>query len=151
MRRSKIIVPIHFVWRTKRQDAWITEDIEERLYRVIVTEAVTLGARVLAIGGTENHVHIAVLFPATISIGDFMKHIKGASSRLATTELLNHSVYWQEGYGAFAFQAGLTDRVINYIQHQKEHHRTGTGLWPALEQTDEEIEPLATGIRPNTK
>ncbi|MGC4045549.1 MAG: IS200/IS605 family transposase [Armatimonas sp.] len=128
MRRSKIIVPVHFVWRTKRQEAWITEDIEERLHRVIATEAGTLGAKVLAIGGTENHVHMAVLFPATISIGEFAKHIKGASSRLATTELLNRSVYWQEGYGAFAFQVGLTDRVVTYIQHQKEHHHTGVGL-----------------------
>jgi putative transposase len=132
------------VWKTKEREAWITPEIEERLHRAIAAEAMEMGARVLAINGTENHVHIAVLFPATISISEFVKQLKGASSRLATTELLNYGVYWQEGYGAFAFQVGLTSRVVIYIQQQKEHHRAQNGLWPALEETDEEIEPPAS-------
>jgi putative transposase len=128
VRRSKITVPLHLVWRTKNNDPWIEPCIERRLHRAIVAEATALEAQVLAINGTQNHVHLAVLFPATVRICDFVKQLKGASSRLATTELLGRSVYWQEGYGAFAFQINLAPKVIGYIRRQKEHHRTEGNL-----------------------
>jgi len=33
---------------------------------------------------------------------------------------------WQEGYGAFTYSIREKDRIINYIENQKEHHRKET-------------------------
>lgn len=34
-----------------------------------------------------------------------------------------HNFYWQDGYGAFSVNPSEVDTEINYIAHQKEHHR----------------------------
>ena len=33
---------------------------------------------------------------------------------------------WQAGFGAFTYSKSDIDNVINYINNQKEHHRTRT-------------------------
>jgi len=140
MKRSKIVLPVHLVWTTKYRQPWIDSDVEERLYRAIVSEVQAQKAQLLSIGGMPDHVHLAVLLPATVTVAAFMKQIKGASSRLVTTELLpGRDTRWQEGYGAFAFHIGLTERVVAYIQNQKEHHAAIGSLWPALEDTEIDV------------
>ena len=138
MKRSKIVIPLHLVWTTKNRERWITSEIEERLYRALYAKSEELKVTVLTIGGMPDHVHIAVLFPATLTVANFVKQLKGVSQTLASDVLLGHRVLWQEGYGAFAFQIGLQNRVIHYIQNQKEHHNQSS-LWPILEITDEEV------------
>ena len=138
VKRSKIVIPLHLVWTTKNREGWITPEIEEQIHRALFAKAGALKAKVLAIGGMPDHVHIAVLLPSTITVAALVKQLKGASQNLASEALLRRTVFWQEGYGAFAFQIGARHRVITYIQNQKEHHAQNT-LWPTLETTDEEI------------
>lgn len=79
-RRNKMEVFLHFVWTTWERRPLISDEIEASLYRCLITQAVTLGAEVLALNGMPDHVHLAVRFPATISIAAFMKQVKGVSS-----------------------------------------------------------------------
>ena len=141
MKRRKILIPLHLVWTTKHREPWITSDIERQVHRVIVAEATKQKARVTAINSMPDHVHLAVMFPATISVAVFMKQVKGASSVLLRAELYHGQMrHWQEGYGAFAFQIGLMSRVVAYIKNQKEYHGDET-TWPSLETTTEDITP----------
>ena len=138
MRRSKIVSPMHFVWGTQDRLPVITEEIEEMVYRCLIDEATTLRCEILAIGGMPDHIHIAVMFPATISYSQFIKQLKGASSKLMK-ELLPPDTffYWQDGYGAFGFTYNEREKVISYITHQKQHHESQK-LWPSLEATGED-------------
>jgi len=98
-----------------------------------------MGCEILALGGMPNHIHLAVFFSATVSIGEFVKQVKGASSRLVREALTDeYPFYWQEGYGAFGFNRSLAPTVVAYIDNQKRHHETGN-LWPALEATTTDI------------
>ena len=139
MRRSKVVAPIHLVWTTYQRMPLIRPEIEEALYRCICGEAERLKGEVLAIGGMPDHVHLVVMFPATVSFSKFVQQLKGVSSHFAKERLLSPEefFYWQEGYGLFAFSARHIPRVVAYIQNQKQHHNENN-LWPALEEADEE-------------
>ena len=93
----------------------------------------------LAIGGVEDHVHVAVLLPATRTVSEIVKQLKGTSSRLLAQKLAVTDGFfkWQEGYGAFAFHIGLKNRVVGYIENQVAHH-ANADLWPVLEEVDED-------------
>ncbi len=82
------------------------------------------------------------MFPATIAIGEFIRQVKGVSSKVAKTELVGPEDYfrWQEGYGVYAFQKKLIPTVVEYIETQQERHERNN-LWSHLEETDEEAPP----------
>ncbi len=144
--------PVHFVWATQGREAFVTEQIGRKLHKFIANKTNLMGATVLAVGGMPDHVHLAVLFPATLSYADFMAKIKGAASFYATHTLLqpNDVFAWQEGYGAFGFSLTHRDKVIAYIHDQKRHHETNH-LWPALEATEPPKANLSHEIYPATE
>jgi putative transposase len=133
------VAPIHFVWATYRRLPLIAEDAERVLMRCLVPDAEQMQCEVLAIGVMPDHVHIAVMFPATQTFSAFAKPLKGASSRRMkdVTQPGEHPFSWQEGYAALAFHARLIPRVVAYVENQKARHIDGS-LWPDLEETDEE-------------
>jgi REP element-mobilizing transposase RayT len=92
-----------------------------------------LGAEPVAVGGTDDHVHVLVRLPATLSLSELMRRIKGASAHLATHQLAPGEFFkWQGGYGAFSVSPRHLGRVRDYIARQREHHAIGS-LLPTLE------------------
>lgn len=90
-----------------------------------------------AIGGTEDHVHLAVSIPPKIAPAKFIGDVKGNSSHY-----VNHVInpdfefHWQDQYGVFSFGEKNLSAVVKYIQNQKQHHADGT-LIAAMEQMNE--------------
>ena len=83
--------------------------------------------KVLAIDGVPDHVHILLSMPATFSIAEAIKLIKGGSSRWVSKTFPEHRDFeWQEGYGAFTVSNSHIDRVSAYINNQKVHHQIRT-------------------------
>ena len=80
MRRSKSEIYLHFVWTTVQRLPLITPDIEEALHQAIIAEATRCGAEVLAVGGVENHIHLLIKKPPTISESHLMQRVKGFTS-----------------------------------------------------------------------
>ncbi len=83
--------------------------------------------KALAVGGTEDHVHILLVLPSTMSVAKAMQLIKGGSSKWiseAFSTLRNFS--WQEGYGAFSISVSGIDDTVAYIKAQDKHHRRRT-------------------------
>ena len=71
----------HFVWHTKSSAPLLTfavEPIARRMLRKRIVD--TPGAFVHEIGGTENHVHLAVTLPPTILLSDFIGQLKGGAT-----------------------------------------------------------------------
>src|SRR5262245_31696328 len=76
-------IRLHFVWHTKNNDALLTPEVEEKAHALVRHKALeTKGVIVHEIGGTANHVHIAVTVPPTVAPATFVGQIKGASSYL---------------------------------------------------------------------
>ena len=140
MRRNKLALYLHLVWATWDRLLLITPDIERRLHRNIESETQKQGCTVLALNGTEDHVHLLVSFPTTITIADLVKQVKGVSSHFINETLQPASQFkWQGSYGAFTVSRWDVDKIIEYIKRQKEHHTTGE-LVQEFEEAFEEIE-----------
>ncbi|MBL8202851.1 MAG: IS200/IS605 family transposase [Blastocatellia bacterium] len=128
-------INLHITWHTKQSFPSLTEQIENRLHHYLQHRALeTAGVVFHAIGGTENHVHIAVSVPPTLLISDWVGKLKGASSHYINHEIANRKVLeWQTGYGVVSFGAKDLEWVVSYIRNQKEHHRNGS-IYDRLER-----------------
>ena len=85
-----------------------------------------MGTEVLAVGGVEDHIHVLVHLPATITVADLVKGLKGASAHLVTHELQPGRFFrWQGAYAAFSIGTRQLGRVKDYIARQHEHHALG--------------------------
>ena len=117
---------VHLVWSTKLRRPLIGSGLEERLYECIRGKCRELQCSPLAIGGVEDHVHLLVQLHPTVSVSQLVKRIKGASSRMASNEVVDPGdvFQWQRGYSVFSVGPRGLDAVTAYIQNQKEHHRT---------------------------
>jgi REP element-mobilizing transposase RayT len=128
MRRARVNVFVHFVWTTWDRLPLLNEAIHRVVHRAIAAKCDELGAELISFGGMEDHVHILVRVPATITIADLVGQIKGASSHAITHEVLtpNEFFKWQGAYGAFSVSRTHLTSVCEYIKHQREHHASGT-------------------------
>ena len=129
---SRVEVYLHLVWATWDRLPLLTPAVRERVYLCIRHEAARLKAEIIAIGGIEDHVHVLLRLPATISIADLVKQLKGSSSHLANHEVLPRGFKWQGGYGCGSVSRRLVPTVRNYVLRQEEHHREGT-IYPSAE------------------
>ncbi len=124
---------------TKNRLPLITGDIEEKLHGYIVGKADFLNCIVHAIGGIEDHVHLAVSIPPKLSVSDFLGQIKGSSSHHVSHGLGNcqKEFSWQRGYGVFTLGETQLGRATEYVLNQKQRHLEGN-LIRLLERVEEE-------------
>ncbi len=117
----------HIVWSTKERLPLIQPEFETELHKVIAAKAVKMDAIVYAVGGIENHVHIAASIPPKISLADFIGQIKGNSSHYAN-QISKEPFNWQNEYGIVSFGEKQLEQIILYIKNQRLHHNEGTQL-----------------------
>ncbi len=118
---------LHLVWATWDRLPLIRPEFRRSIYGCIQEQVAKRGCDVIAIGGIEDHVHLLLRFPTTVTVADLVKHAKGASSNLMTRELDPGRFFkWQGYYGAFTVAKSQVERVRAYILNQEEHHRAGT-------------------------
>ena len=115
----------HFVWTTKNREPLLTPDIEPNVYHFLHAEARDLYVPLFVIGGTPDHIHVLAAVRPSISPADFMKQLKGSSSRFITVAF-KRPFEWQEGYGVFSVSEQAVPQVTDYIKRQKEHHALNT-------------------------
>ena len=112
-------------------------DVEARAHRYVTHRiAESTGVFLHEIGGTDDHVHLAVSVPPTLLLSDWIGELKGATAyHLNRNVALRAHFGWQTGYGIVSFgQKGLPF-VKEYVRNQREHHRQGRVYW-RLEQTE---------------
>ncbi len=119
---SKII--LHVVFSTKDRENLIRESIRPRFHAYLTQIGRNMGCEVYIVGGVADHLHLAVDFPRTVAVADFLKKIKGSSSKWIKKQGAEHQQFaWQVGYGAFSVSASHKAKLIKYIANQEVHHR----------------------------
>jgi REP element-mobilizing transposase RayT len=115
------------LWATKERRPLIKPDLQQRLWPYLGGIARENKMKALVIGGVEDHVHILVSLPATLSIAKSIQLLKGNSSKwINDTFKAQGDFEWQEGYGAFSIGISGVEDTTHYIQGQAEHHRKMT-------------------------
>ena len=121
MAHSYVSSVFHVVFSTKDRTNLIRAEFQTRLWDYLSAIARNIHSQVLAIGGTENHVHVLLALGADQKLADTVRTLKCNSSKWMRE---NSSRFgWQEGYGAFSVSPGQLDRVKAYIRNQAPHHR----------------------------
>ena len=123
MPHSYIQCRLHCIFSTKARKNLIPADDQPRLWPYIGGIAREHGMTALAVGGTDNHAHVFLALPATITIAKAMQVIKAGSSAWMHDMFATMGDFaWQEGYGVFSVSASRVEETIRYIEHQAEHH-----------------------------
>jgi putative transposase len=112
----------HCVFSTKERRKIIVPDVQARLWAYMGGIAREHEMKALAVGGTEDHIHILLSLSASASVASAMRDIKSASSRWMKETCAMRDFEWQEGYGAFSIGSAQTSVTIAYIARQQEHH-----------------------------
>ncbi|MEX2214911.1 MAG: IS200/IS605 family transposase [Phycisphaeraceae bacterium] len=127
MGHTYINLLLHIVFSTKNREPFITAAIQDRLHAYLGGIAREEFGTALAIGGMPDHIHALILLKAGVSLAHAMNRFKSLSSGWLKKEFPEMNDFaWQAGYGAFAVSESVKPSVIEYINHQAEHHRTMT-------------------------
>jgi REP element-mobilizing transposase RayT len=117
----------HIILSTKRLEPWIAREQEERLWAYLGGIARQNQLKPLLVGGMEDHIHILLGSPPTVTVSEALKRIKGGSSGWVKENISGCLGFgWQDGYAAFAVSKSQLGDVEEYIRKQREHHRSKT-------------------------
>jgi putative transposase len=118
---------VHLIFSTKNRISIITPDVEPDLLAYMGGILKNYESRLLAAGGTSDHVHLLVSQSKNIALSALMKELKRSSSAwIKTAGKRFRDFHWQDGYGAFSIGQRDMQELKRYIANQKEHHRKQT-------------------------
>jgi REP element-mobilizing transposase RayT len=112
---------VHCVFSTKNRRDQIPAELQEKLYAYLIGIAGNLGFKILAAGGTANHVHVLIGLPPSLTLAGVVQKLKANSSRWLGEN--SGGFEWQKRYGAFSVSPSLLPTVQAYIRNQAEHHK----------------------------
>jgi len=117
-------IHIHTVFSVQNRDRLISEDWRKRLHDYIAAIVQNRGHKVLAMGGTDDHVHILFGLRSTQSLSSLMQKVKRDSAEwINSNRLVIGRFVWQDGYGAFSHSKSQIPDVARYIENQENHHK----------------------------
>src|SRR6476659_3843315 len=115
---------IHIVFSTKHRQHLIFPPVEEELHSYLGGICKKLDCQPIIVGGFSNHIHILCKLSKKIALMKLVEEVKAHSSKWIKSKGEDYEgFYWQNGYGAFSVNPSQIDRVIRYIENQKEHHQ----------------------------
>lgn len=124
MAQSLSQVYVHITFSTKNRELLIDDEIKPRLFEYLGGICNRLECQPLQVGGYDDHIHILCMLSKKLTQIKLMEEVKKSSSKwIKTVDEKYQNFYWQNGYGIFSVNPSETDVVVNYIQHQNEHHR----------------------------
>jgi len=119
----------HIVWVTKYRYKVLNTEIRLRIREIIRQICDQLGVRIIKGVLSKDHVHMFVEIPPKLSVSNYMRRVKGCTSRKIQQEFPElRKRYWGKRFwarGYFCTTSGniTNDIILNYI----EEHNKPTG------------------------
>jgi putative transposase len=115
----------HLVWCTKYRYHVLRGDIQKRCRELIIQICDAEDVVILKGVVSKDHVHMHIEYPASSSVSDLVKGIKGRTSRLLQQEFPKLAErYWGRHFWAIGYGAWSTGNITeDIIQAYLEHHR----------------------------
>jgi len=101
---------LHVVFSTKDRRKLIPLDHRTKLWAYMAGVCAKEKIVPLEIGGMDDHAHVLIQLPPTLSLSDAIQEIKTSSSRW-----MGKSFAWQRGFAAFSVSASNKAAVVRYI------------------------------------
>ena len=112
---------VHLVWSTWNRERLLSGSVERAVYAAVVAELQSRQCRLLALGGTDDHVHVLVCLHPSRSVAELVAAAKTVSSR-TVHRTVKAAFRWQRGYGAFSVDPRGLPRLVDYIKNQRTLH-----------------------------
>ena len=127
MPQSLSLIVIHLIFSTKDRVPALNGVVRPALHAYLATVARNAGCECYRVGGTADHVHLAVRLSRTRTVADLVEELKTASSKWLKEQPSGlRGFSWQRGYGVFSVGPADLEALCGYIDSQEEHHRTRT-------------------------
>jgi putative transposase len=116
-------IHIQIIFAVKNRNSLIQPSWENELYKYITGIVQKKGQKMLAINGTNNHIHFLIGMKPSCCLSELVREIKKSSNHFISEKKFSNARFeWQEGFAAFSYSFSALDNVIRYISNQKEHH-----------------------------
>ena len=112
---------LHVIFSTRERRKMIPREWQPRLWAYLAGICKNHGMIALAVGGTQDHVHLLFHLPPRLALAKAVLLLKSNSSKWMGERGREFS--WQEGYGAFSVSSSNLSAVMRYVQNQEAHHR----------------------------
>jgi len=127
MPQSLSQVILHIIFSTANRKRWLDDNIRDRVHAYIATTLRDQKTQAFRVGGTDDHIHIACNLPRNFNQSQLISHVKTNSSKwIKSIDSEYNAFSWQKGYGIFSVSHSHLDKLIEYIDNQKAHHKTTT-------------------------
>jgi REP element-mobilizing transposase RayT len=114
---------LHLNWHTKDSKGLLTPTLESQVHAWIEDRCRKMrGVYFHEIGGTANHIHLAINIEPHVCVSDLVGDLKGACSYEINQTTRMKRLQWQRGFGVVSFGMKQLPWVRAYIKNQKEHH-----------------------------
>lgn len=116
----------HIVWVTKYRYKILTGDIQKRCRDLITQVCDSEDVKILKGAVSKDHVHMLIEYRPSMSISDFVKRVKGRTSRLLQMEYPELRKrywgrhFWAIGYGVWSTGNITEELVKEYLEHHKD-------------------------------
>ena len=120
----------HIVWITKYRYKVLTPEMRYRIRDITRQVCAQLGVTIIKGVLSNNHVHMFVEIPPKVSVSDFMRRVKGCTSRKIQQEFPElRKRYWGRRFwarGYFCTTSGnvTNETILNYIANHTEDEPT---------------------------
>ena len=120
----------HLVWIPKFRMRLLGGEVGNKLKEILSGIAIRYGWELDTMEVMDDHVHLFVSFPPTVSICEAVQILKGVSSKRLTEEFpdMEQRIWgaplWADGYFASTVNDRTTSQVVRrYIQNQKKQEK----------------------------
>jgi putative transposase len=125
MPQSLSKVWLHIIFSTKGRQGYLCDPkMREEMFRLLSYHVEHAGCFPKLAGGWVDHVHVVCGLGRTVAVAGLIEQIKVETSKWAKKQSRDLGTFaWQSGYGAFSVSQSNLEAVLNYVQHQEEHHK----------------------------
>lgn len=124
MAQSLTKIYIHLIFHIKTTSPAIREEDLERLHAYIGELVNSTKSINIWVDGVGDHVHALLLLGRETSIAHLVEELKRNSSRWIKSLGTHYRFFaWQGGYAAFSVSESNSEKVLQYIKNQREHHK----------------------------
>jgi putative transposase len=120
-------VVLHVIFSTKNQRPSLTDDLRAEACARMTEEIGQTENILLAMGGTADHVHVAVYLSRKMTVAKLVDRLKTSATRWIIRQGAEYASFrWQKGFSVFSVSPADRNALIQYIGTQDTIHRTRT-------------------------